>query len=202
MLLWVMRFSPENLFIENLARLAEQRGQWEKHLQLHPFPIQESGGKLIWNIEPKFQIYQRTLHSLPENAGIGIFDTCILHSYLRGQGVSLSDMGSTANDQINLTKMPKQVGGVNWSADEVRDKFQQTVNSPSGFVSWQNERVQCYANLQYSVPLPILSLYTLFDTSYKISHLCTNSINFSSNSEDKNRQHSWQTNTRSLVEVT
>ena len=45
---------------------------------------------------------------MPENAGINIFDTCILHSYLRGQGVSLSDMGSTANDQINLTKIPKK----------------------------------------------------------------------------------------------
>jgi hypothetical protein len=31
----------------------------------------------------------------------------ILHSYLRDQGVGLSDMGSSAND---LTKIPKQGG--------------------------------------------------------------------------------------------
>ena len=30
---------------------------------------------------------------------------------------------------------------------KLRDKFKQIFNSPSGFVPWQNERVQCYANL-------------------------------------------------------
>jgi hypothetical protein len=61
-------------------------------------------------ISQKFQIYQRSLHSLLENSYIIIFATCIFHSYLRGQGVGLSNMGSTANDQINLTKTPKQAG--------------------------------------------------------------------------------------------
>ena len=32
----------------------------------------------------------------------------ILHSHLRHQDVGLSDMGSSANDQSNLTKIPKQ----------------------------------------------------------------------------------------------
>jgi hypothetical protein len=60
-------------------------------------------------LSQKFQIYQRTLQSLPENADI-IFATCILHSYLRDQGVGPRDMGSSANDQSNLTKIPKQGG--------------------------------------------------------------------------------------------
>jgi hypothetical protein len=55
----------------------------------------------------KFQIYQRTLQSLPENADI-IFATCILHNYLRDQDVGLSDKGSCANDRSNLTKIPNQ----------------------------------------------------------------------------------------------
>jgi hypothetical protein len=62
-------------------------------------------------LSQKFQIYQRTVQSLPENADI-IFATCVLHSYLRDQGVGLSDMGSCANDQSNLTKIPKQVSSV------------------------------------------------------------------------------------------
>ena len=37
----------------NLPRFAEQRGQWEKHLQLYAFLIQESGWKCIYNIEPE-----------------------------------------------------------------------------------------------------------------------------------------------------
>jgi hypothetical protein len=61
-------------------------------------------------LSQKFQIYQRTLQSLPENADNIIFATYILNSYLRDQGVELSDMGSSANDQSNLTKIPKQGG--------------------------------------------------------------------------------------------
>ena len=45
-----------------------------------------------------------------ENADDITFVTCILHSYLRDEGVGLSDMGSSANDRSNLTKMPKQGG--------------------------------------------------------------------------------------------
>jgi hypothetical protein len=60
-------------------------------------------------LSQKSQIYQRTLQSLPENADI-IFATCILHSYLRDHGVGLSDMGSPANDQSILIKIPKQGG--------------------------------------------------------------------------------------------
>jgi hypothetical protein len=75
-------------------------------------------------LSQKFQIYQRTLQSLPENANI-IFATYILHSHLRDQDVGLSDMGSSANDQSNLTKIPKQGGNAHCSAVEVRDKFKQ-----------------------------------------------------------------------------
>jgi len=49
-----------------------------------------------------------------------IFATSILHSYPRDQGVDLSDTGSSANDQSNLTKIPKQGGSGHWSAFEVK----------------------------------------------------------------------------------
>jgi hypothetical protein len=51
----------------------------------------------------KFQNYQMILQSLPENGDI-IFVTCVLHNYLREQGVGLSDMGSSANGRSSLTK--------------------------------------------------------------------------------------------------
>ena len=60
----------------------------------------------------KFEIYRRILQSLAENADNIIFGTRILHSYLRDQVVGLSDMGSSANDPSNLTKIPKQGGSV------------------------------------------------------------------------------------------
>jgi len=47
---------------------------------------------------------------LPENADNIIFATYILHSHPRDQRVGLSDMGGSANDQIKLTKIPKQGG--------------------------------------------------------------------------------------------
>jgi hypothetical protein len=55
-------------------------------------------------LSQKFQICQRTLQSLPENADNIIFATCILHNYLKDQGVGVSDMGSSANFRSNLTK--------------------------------------------------------------------------------------------------
>ena len=69
------------------------------------------------------------------------FVTYILHRYLRDQGVGPSDMGSSANDKSNLTKIPKQGGSAHQSAFEVIDKFKQFFNSLSGSVLWQNERV-------------------------------------------------------------
>ena len=53
----------------------------------------------------------------------------------------------------NLTKIPNQGGSVHQSAFEVRDKFKQFFNSPSGSVPWQNERLQCQVVLQYSATL-------------------------------------------------
>jgi hypothetical protein len=71
-------------------------------------------------LSQKFQIYRRTLQSLPENADNITFATCILHIHLRDQGTGLSDMGSSANVQSNLTKIPKQVGSAHQSAFEVK----------------------------------------------------------------------------------
>jgi hypothetical protein len=92
-------------------------------------------------LRQKFQIFQRTLQSLPENADNIIFATCILHNYLRVQGVSLSDMRSSTNVRSNLTKIPNQGGSAHQSAFEVRDKFKTFFNNPSGSVPWQNESV-------------------------------------------------------------
>ena len=74
-------------------------------------------------LNQKFQIYQTTQQSLPENADNFIFVTCILHSYLRDRGVGLSDMGSSTNVGSNLTKIPNQGGSAHQSLFEVRDKF-------------------------------------------------------------------------------
>jgi hypothetical protein len=61
-------------------------------------------------LSKKFQIFQRTLQSLLENEDNIIFATCILHNYLRDQGVGLSDMWSAANVRGKLTKIPNQEG--------------------------------------------------------------------------------------------
>jgi hypothetical protein len=66
----------------------------------------------------KCQIYQRILRSWPENAGNIIFATCILHNYVRDQGVGLSDMGSSGNVRSNVTKIPNQGGNAHKSALE------------------------------------------------------------------------------------
>jgi hypothetical protein len=117
-----------------------------KHLKLYAFPRQESGGKCIWNITPEISNLSQDPTITAENEEI-IFVTCILHNYPRGQGLGLSDMGRSANDQSNLTKIPNQGGSAHQSAFEVREKLKQIFNTPSGSVSRQNERVQCYANL-------------------------------------------------------
>jgi len=66
-------------------------------------------------LSQRFQIYQRTLKSLPENADNIIFATCVLHNYLRDQGLGISDMGSSTNVRSNLTKIPNQGGGAHQS---------------------------------------------------------------------------------------
>jgi hypothetical protein len=60
-------------------------------------------GNVFVILSQKFQIYQRTLQSFSENADI-ILATCVLHNYLREQGVGLSDMGRCSNDRSNLKK--------------------------------------------------------------------------------------------------
>jgi hypothetical protein len=82
---------------------------------------------------------------LPENADNNIA-TRILHNYLRDQGVGLIDMESSANVRSNLTKIPNQGGSTHQSAFEERYKFKQFF-SPFEFVPWQNEKVQCHADV-------------------------------------------------------
>jgi hypothetical protein len=63
-------------------------------------------------LSQKCQLHQRILQSLPENADSIVSASCVLCSYLRDEGVDVSDMGSSANDQSNVTKIPKQAGNV------------------------------------------------------------------------------------------
>ena len=133
----------DNLLIETLPKIAEHRGQWEKHLQLYALTIQHSGGKWIWIIRPEISNLSEDPTIIAGEWGPLYFATNILQRYLRDQGVGLSDMVSSTNDQINLTKIPKQAGSGQWSVVEVRDKFEQIFNSPSESVPWQNKRVTC-----------------------------------------------------------
>jgi hypothetical protein len=55
-------------------------------------------------------------------------------------------MGSSANVRSNLIKIPNQGGSAHQSSFEVRDKFKLFFNSPSGSMSWQNEKVLCQVN--------------------------------------------------------
>jgi hypothetical protein len=89
----------------------------------------------------KFQIYLKmTLQSLLENSDNIIFAISILHNYLRDQGVGLSNTASSANVQNNLKKIQNQGEGAHQNAFEVRDKFQQFFNRPSG-MPWQKGSV-------------------------------------------------------------
>jgi len=45
------------------------------------------------NLKPEISSLSEDRKSLPENATNIIFATCILHNYLRDQGLGLSDMG-------------------------------------------------------------------------------------------------------------
>lgn len=118
---------PENKELRGTSYLAPHVivGDWAfpvKTYLMRPYPGSQSkggNGKSIFNyrlsrarrvvenrfgiLRQKFQIYQRTLQSLLENADIIIFATCILHNYLRDQGLGLSDMGSSANVRSTLT---------------------------------------------------------------------------------------------------
>ena len=55
----------------------------------------------------KFQIYLKmTLQSLLENVDNITFAICILHNYLRDQGIRLSNIANSANVQSNLKNIP------------------------------------------------------------------------------------------------
>ena len=103
-------------------------------------------------LKQKFQIYQRTLQPLSENEDSIIFATCVLHIYLRDQGVGLSDINSSANHQSNLTKIPNQ----EWSA--VLLKQETTLNRSLifrldlclGRMKERNDRLTY--NIQFSFP--------------------------------------------------
>jgi len=119
---------PGTLCVAHYVIMGDEAFPLKTYL-LKPYPGSQSKGdseKRIFNymlsrsrivaenafgiLSQKLQIYQTALQSLSENGDNIIFATCILHSCLRDQGVGLSDMGSSASDQSNLTKIPKQGG--------------------------------------------------------------------------------------------
>jgi hypothetical protein len=110
-------------------------------------------GNAFGILNQKFQICRRTLQSLPENADI-IFATCILHNYLRDQGVGGSDVGSSANVRSNLTKMPNQGGSAHQSDFEVTDKFKQfLLVCPDLFLGRMKE---CNVRLIYNIQVSLM----------------------------------------------
>jgi hypothetical protein len=94
-------------------------------------------------------------------------------------------MGSSANDQSNLTKIPKQGGRAQWRA------FEETNLNKCLIVRLDlclGRIKQCNVRLIYNIQLFFSRLchYISYLTCHIISsHLRTNSINSSSNSEDK-----------------
>ena len=148
---------PLQTYLKRLYPGSQSKGDNEKSIcNYRLFWARRVVENVFGILRQKFQIYQRTLQSLPENEDNIIFATCILHNYLTDQGVGLSDMRSSGNVRSNLTKISNQGGSAHQSSFEVRDKFKQFFNSPSGSVPWQNERVQCRVNLQYSTRLDTL----------------------------------------------
>ena len=124
MLLWATKFflwKPN----ETLHRMTKQRGQWEEYLQLTVFPSQESGGKCICNAKPEFSNLSEDPTTIAGECGQQYFATCILHNYLRYQGVRLSHMGSSANVRSNLINIPNQGESSHQSTFEVSKKFEQ-----------------------------------------------------------------------------
>ena len=82
---------------------SQSKGDNEKSISNYMLSRSRVVENALWILIQKFQIYQRTLQSLSDNADI-IFVKYILHSNLRDEGVGLSDMGSSADNQSNLTK--------------------------------------------------------------------------------------------------
>jgi hypothetical protein len=78
----------------------------------------------------------------------------------------------------------------------VTSKF--AIKNMETYLIFSNSSPICPHNFTFQT----LSLYLLYDMSYNSSHLRIISVDFSSTSEDKNRQRSLQASTRSVVEVT
>ena len=111
------------------------------------FPNRESGAKSIWNIKTQIRNLSEDPTVIAGEFGQDCFATCILHIYVTDEGVSLSDMGSSANVRSHLTKIPNQAGSAHQGAFEVTDKFKQLFDSPSASVPWRDKGVYCQVNL-------------------------------------------------------
>jgi len=88
---------------------SQSKGKNEKSIfNYRFFPSQKNGGKYIWSIKSEILKFIKGPYNHCRRMRTLFFATCILHNYLRDQGVGLSDMGRAANVRSNLTKIPNQ----------------------------------------------------------------------------------------------
>lgn len=87
-------------------------------------------------LSKNFQVYQRTLKSLPDNLENIVFATCILHNFMKDQNDS--DILTTNSTCMadSLVDIGQQGDDASQNALIVREKFKQFFSSPSGSVPW------------------------------------------------------------------
>lgn len=93
-------------------------------------------------LSQKFRIYNRRMQVKPENAGIIILSTCVLHNFIKiYDGKSTYDNIQTNEEHstpINLTNISLQGRNATREAFDIREIYKHFFNSPSGSVPWQN----------------------------------------------------------------
>lgn len=122
--------------------------QWEEHLILSAVPSQESRGKYVLNIKPEISNFWEDPAVIAGDADV-IYAACILHNYVRDQGLDLNDIAHSANFQNNL----RNIRNEGWP-NKVHSKQETNLNSPSRYMYWQNERVKRQVNL-YAVKVDV-----------------------------------------------
>lgn len=127
-----------------------------KTFLLRPYPGSQSNGdgeKTVFNyrlsrarrvventfgiLSQKFQVYHRTLNSLPENVDNIVFATCILHNFIKDHN-DVHNLNTDSSCMIdNLDDIGRQGGNATHNAFSVREKFKNFFSSLAGSVSWQ-----------------------------------------------------------------
>ena len=85
----------------------------------------------------KFQVYHRTLKSLPDNVDNIVFATCILHNFIKDQNNANILTSNSICMVDSLGDIGRQGGNATQNPFIVREKFNTFFSCPSGSVSWQ-----------------------------------------------------------------